>query len=144
MNLLNMGVNIVALEKNDKLYGMACAWATMVGVEELVLLLGSQSETANILEIGDKIGVSALNINQKDCAILFGSYHSSKKNKFINQDYSLNQGAITIKNAKVQMQCEVFNITRVKGNNEDFLVFAKVIAKEVNKKEKFLSMEDID
>lgn len=39
---------------------MTCAWATQVGYEHLVCLIGSQSLTGKNIQKGDAIGISVL------------------------------------------------------------------------------------
>ena len=53
-----------------------------VDEDQLLMLLGSQSETANRLEEEDIIGVSSLSLGQEEIAELFGTKHSKKVNKF--------------------------------------------------------------
>ena len=81
-DLVNLGVNIVAFEKNGHKYGMTCAWMMQADEDQLLMLLGSQSETANRIKVGDIIGVSALAIGQEEIAKKFGTTHSKKVNKF--------------------------------------------------------------
>ena len=71
-DLVNLGVNIVALEKNDHKYGMTCAWMTQIDEDKLIMLIGSQSETVKHIEEGDFIGISALSELQVDIAKRFG------------------------------------------------------------------------
>ena len=130
MDLVNLGANVVALEKNNHKYGMTCAWLTMVGADEIVMLIGSQSDTGHHIE-------------QEDVALNFGDHHSSIDNKFLNQKYYLDEGAILIEGAKGQMKCQVFDIQRVKGNNEDFLIFVKVLKSKIDDSKKFLLRENM-
>lgn len=143
MDLVNLGVNVIAFEKNNHKYGMTCAWLTMVGYDEIVMLIGSQSDTGHHIEIDDIIGISPLADNQEEIALNFGDHHSSIDDKFINKNYYLDDGAILIEGAKGQMKCQVFDIQRVKGNNEDFLIFAKVLKSKIDENKKFLSRENM-
>lgn len=143
MDLVNLGVNVIAFEKNNHKYGMTCAWLTMVGYDEIVMLIGSQSDTGHHIEIYDIIGISSLADNQEEIALNFGDHHSSIDDKFINKNYYLDDGAILIEGAKGQMKCQVFDIQRVKGNNEDFLIFAKVLKSKIDENKKFLSRENM-
>lgn len=143
MDLVNLGVNVIAFEKNNHKYGMTCAWLTMVGYDEIVMLIGSQSDTGHHIEIDDIIGISSLADNQEEIALNFGDHHSSIDDKFINKNYYLDDGAILIEGAKGQMKCQVFDIQRVKGNNEDFLIFVKVLKSKIDENKKFLSRENM-
>lgn len=53
-------VSIITVEKQGKKYAMTCAWATQVGYEHLVCLIGSQSLTGKNIQKGDVIGISVL------------------------------------------------------------------------------------
>ena len=138
-DLVNAGVNIVALEKNGHKYGMTCAWMMQVDEDQLMMLLGSQSETANIIEEGDIIGVSALANGQEDIATQFGTKHSKKTNKFLNVKYEVEDSAILIRKACKTMKCEVVKIGHIYDNDEDLLVQVKVLSMECNNSN-FLSM----
>lgn len=140
-DLVNAGVNIVALEKNEHKYGMTCAWAMQVDEDQLLLLLGSQSETANIIEEGDIIGVSALCIGQEAIATKFGTKHSSKTNKFYDVKYENEEGAILIRKASKKMKCRVVKIGHIYDNDEDYLVQVRVLSMESDN-DSFLSMTE--
>ena len=112
-DLVNLGVNIVALEKNDHKYGMTCAWMTQIDEDKLIMLIGSQSETVKHIEEGDFIGVSALSELQVDIAKRFGESHSKKVNKFSNLSYENEDGAIMINKACRLMKCRVLSIGRI-------------------------------
>lgn len=47
-------VSIITVEKQEKKYAMTCAWATQVGYEHLVCLIGSQSLTGKNIQKGEK------------------------------------------------------------------------------------------
>lgn len=132
------GANIVAFEKDGHKYGMCCAWATMVGYEEIAMLLGSQSITGNTIKINDIVGVSALADNQNNIAEHFGSSHSNEFDKFKDIDYSMNKGAITITGAKTEMVCKVIDIVHLKFAKEDNFVIMKIIDYRSGALRKFL------
>ncbi len=138
-DLVNLGVNIVAYKKNDIKYGMTCVWMMQVDEDQLLMLLGSQSETANHLTEGDIIGISALAIGQEEIARKFGSTHSRKVNKFYDVNYEEEESALFICKASRIMKCEVMKIGRIVDNDEDYLVQVRVLSKEINNNN-FLSM----
>ena len=138
-DLVNLGVNIVALEKKDHKYGMTCAWMTQIDEDKLIMLIGSQSETVKHIEEGDFIGVSALSELQVDIAKRFGESHSKKVNKFSNLSYENEDGAIMINKACRLMKCRVLSIGRIVDNDEDYLIQVEVVSMECNSN-KFLSM----
>lgn len=140
---VNMGANIVAFEKEKKKYGMTCAWCMQCDYEELLLLIGSQSCTGHHLNVGDRVGISALSKGQEEIANHFGDHHSDSYDKFANQKYHQQDSALLIDGAKVAMVCEVKNISHILGNEEDFLVHVKILSAEVIEDIPFLSREDM-
>ena len=138
-DLVNLGVNIVAYEKNGHKYGMTCAWMMQADEDQLLMLLGSQSETANRIKVGDIIGVSALAIGQEEIARKFGTTHSKKVNKFSGVSYDEEDGALFINKASKIMKCEVVHIGQIYENDEDYLVQVKVLSRLSNNN-RFLSM----
>ena len=140
-DLVNSGVNIVAFKINEHKYGMTCAWMMQVDEDQLLMVLGSQSETANRLRVGDIIGISALAIGQEEIARTFGTKHSRKFNKFHDVLYEEEDGAIFISKSSKIMKCEVLHIGRLFENDEDYLVQVRVLSR-VNNNKKFMSMVD--
>ena len=138
-DLVNSGVNIVAFELNGHKYGMTCAWMMQVDEDQLLMLLGSQSDTANKLREGDIIGISALAVGQEEIARKFGTTHSRRVNKFANVLYEEEDGALLICKASKMMKCEVVNIGQIYDNDEDYLVQVRVLSRISNNK-KFMSM----
>ena len=135
----NCGCNVVALEKNNKKYAMTCAWASMVGHKKVGLLIGSQSETGKILEVGDICGISALAKNQRDIANFIGENHSTEVDKFKTIKYSQDGSAIYINGAKVVIEAKVSQILHLKDIEEDNYVVFDVISYIQDSKKKFLS-----
>ncbi|MGM9857981.1 MAG: flavin reductase [Bacilli bacterium] len=134
------GVSIVAYEKNNIKYGMTCAWFMPCDYDQILLLLGSQSDTGNNLCVGDKIGISCLASSQKDIGLHFGEEHSKTFNKFENVSFNNNDGALLINGAKSQFVCEVLDIRYLKGNDEDHLVQVKILKETISKDLNFLEM----
>ena len=123
------GVSVVAYLKDTIKYGMTCAWIMPCDYDQLLLLLGSQSDTANALEVGDKIGISILAQNQKDIALHFGDNHSKTFDKFDGVKYELDENSIVISNSKSKFVCEVVQV--------------KILKEDVNEELEFLSMTNL-
>jgi len=137
------GVNVVAYSKDGKDYAMTCAWTTSVDYDSIMLLIGAQSDTGNHLKVGDKVGVSALNENQKDIASKLGENHSLSTNKLENIECYKENGAILIKDAKTNLYCEVTNVTHPKCSKDDHLIECKILRSKENTKVRFLSMPEM-
>ena len=111
------GANILAYEKNNKKYGMTCAWAMMVDYGKVMMLIGGQSETGNNLNVDDIVGISALASGQEKISRIFGMNHSTKVDKFMDVDYIQDETALLIKDAKVQMKAKVLEIKNLDGDH---------------------------
>lgn len=117
------GANVLAYNKNNQNYAMTCAWAMMVDYKKIAMLIGGQSITGKNLELGLKVGVSALADGQQEIAKIIGTNHSDEINKFESIDYTNKDNMILINNSKVLMECSVCEIKDLDG---DLLVFLEV------------------
>lgn len=137
MNLkaFRCGANVLAYQKDNKKYAMTCAWAMMVGYTSVMMLIGSQSETGNNINIGDIVGISALAEGQERIARIIGMNHSSKIDKFNDIEYLVDDSALLITNAKVQMVAKVIKIDNIDG---DHLITFEVLKASENKEKDYL------
>lgn len=126
LRAFNYGANAVAFIKNNKKYGMICAWAMQADYDKVLLLLGAQSVTGKNISKGDIIGVSSLNENQQFVANALGSSHSDEGDKFSGLNYNIIDTAITIKDASVSMVVEVIDILHLEGIESDNLIYGTV------------------
>ena len=117
------GANVLAYNKNNQNYAMTCAWAMMIDYKKIAMLIGGQSITGQNLELGLKVGVSALAEGQQEIAKIIGTNHSDEINKFESIDYTNKDNMILINNSKVLMECSVCEIKDLDG---DLLVFLEV------------------
>ncbi len=124
------GANIVTVNKNKK-YGMTCAWAMQTDFDKVMLLIGEQSETGKQISIGDTIGISALARGQEEIARIFGNSHSTEIDKFDNQYWYVEAGAILIKDAAVNMIIDVKNIIKLE-DNDDILIYGYIKSSKAN------------
>ena len=133
------GANVLAFNKNNNNYAMTCAWAMMIDYQKIAMLIGGQSVTGQNLEIGQKVGVSALAEGQQKIAKIIGTTHSDKVDKFASISYINKDNMILIENAKVLMECVVESIQNLDG---DLLVFLKV--NDFNEKEDIEYLDGYD
>lgn len=127
------GVNVVGYLKNKRAYMMTCAWAMMVDYDRFGLLIGSQSVTGNNLEVGQLIGVSGLNENQKEIALKIGDGHSDQIDKLSGVPAYQKGDAILIKEATTQMVVKVEEILYLDKESLDRFVIVRLVEKEVAK-----------
>lgn len=129
---LDYSVSVIALEKENKFYGMTCAWATQVDYDKMVCLLGSQSHTQAVIRKGDYIGISVLSRNQRELALHFGEDHSANKNKFETIDYIQKNGAVLLPASARELYCKVIDILHLKGIEEDALLYVEILEGKEN------------
>lgn len=137
LRAFNYGANAVSFEKNDKKYGMICAWAMQADYDKILMLLGAQSTTGKNICKGDIIGVSALNENQQDVVDALGNDHSDDCDKFANIKYSVKDSAILIEDASNCMIVEVTDVLHLDGIEADNLVYGLVKSVESNDSKKY-------
>ena len=144
MSTIDHNVNIVALKKNGKNYGMCCAWAMQVSEDKILCALGPQSTTGKAIAAGDVIGFSNLQKNQANIAFQLGDLekHSADTDKFVGIDYREDEGAILIKNAHAEMKCKVIEVFHLKQIESENLVYLQILDVKENK-EKSLHMSDL-
>lgn len=141
LSAFNYGANAVGFIKNEKKYGMICAWAMQADYDKILMLLGAQSITGRNIRKGDIIGVSALNENQKDVVDALGLSHSDDTDKFINIKYTVNDSAILIDGASNCMVVEVLDVLHLNGIEEDNLIYGLVKSFVSNDSKKYTLSE---
>lgn len=137
LSAFNYGANAVCFIKNEKKYGMICAWAMQADYDKILMTLGAQSITGKNIQKGDIIGVSALNENQKDIVDALGLTHSDNTDKFTNIKYSIKDSAILIDDASNCMIVEVLDVLHLKGIEEDNIIYGLVKSYESNDTKKY-------
>ena len=134
-------VSIITVERQGKKYAMTCAWATQVGYEHLVCLIGSQSLTGRNIQKGDVIGISVLTKKQVELANRIGETHSNEVDKF--KDTFNYEGVNCYRNARRVLKCLVEDVLHLKDIEEDNLVFAKIIDEKELNNDEILHMSDM-
>ena len=142
LRAFNSGCNVIALLKDGKKYGMVCAWAMHTDYDRVALLIGSQSVTGKVINVGDFVGLSALAEGQEDIAHKLGENHSDVGDKFAGIEVEPSGVALYIKDAKVKMYCEVSKINVINGEG-DKMVFLNVLKHTSDKDKKFLPLEAV-
>ena len=81
-DMLTHGVNIVCAEHQGQIGGLAVAWATQVSTDRIMICVGKQSSTRELILNSGAFGLSVLHQGQIDIARLFGRKSSRTTNKF--------------------------------------------------------------
>lgn len=86
-DMLTHGVNIVCAEHQGQIGGLAVAWATQVSTDRIMICVGKQSSTRELILNSVAFGLSVLHHGQIDIARLFGRKSSRTTNKFEGVGY---------------------------------------------------------
>ena len=81
-DMLTHGVYIVSAQHGGKRGGLAVAWATQVGTNRILICVGKQSATRELILASRAFGLSVLTREQIDVARAFGTRSSRKVDKF--------------------------------------------------------------
>jgi flavin reductase (DIM6/NTAB) family NADH-FMN oxidoreductase RutF len=138
LSAFSYGANAVSYIKNEKKYGMICAWAMQADFDKILMLLGAQSITGKNIKKGDIIGVSALSENQQNVVDALGDRHSDDTNKFTHIKYTIKDSAILIDDASNCMVVEVLDVLHLPGIEEDNLIYGLVKSYESNDSKKYI------
>ena len=77
-DMLTHGVNIVTAEHEGARAGLAVAWAAQAGTEYVVMCIGRQSATRELILASGAFGLSVLTKGQLDVSKRFGLQSSRK------------------------------------------------------------------
>ena len=81
-DMLTHGVNIVAAQHEAKKRGLSVAWATQVGTDRILVCVGSQSATRDLILESKAFGLSVLRADQLEVSRTFGTKSSRDADKF--------------------------------------------------------------
>lgn len=141
-SIFNHCVSVIAYSKDNQIFAGTYAWMMQVGYEEIIGLLGSQSQTGNNIEKGDIIGVNVCSKEQKEIATAIGNTHSKETNKLQNIAYKTIGNAILLDNSKATLVCEVIDIMHLKNIEDDNLIYMKVKKMDEDDNKDYLTMAD--
>lgn len=81
-DMLTHGVYIVSAQHEGKRGGLAVAWATQLATNRILICVGKQSATRELILASRAFGLSVLTREQIDVARAFGTRSSRKVEKF--------------------------------------------------------------
>lgn len=129
----NSGANALCFSKGGQKYAMICAWAQMLDYDKITMLIGSQSLSGHVLEIGDTVGVSSLSLGQKSICDKLGYSHSNEADKLISVPHRFEGNAILIEDAKANMVCKIIDIIEKDYIEGDRLFVLQILSHADNK-----------
>jgi flavin reductase (DIM6/NTAB) family NADH-FMN oxidoreductase RutF len=127
-DMLTHGVNIVCAQHEGKKGGLAVAWATQIDTDYILICVGSQSATREIILNSRAFGLSVLAKDQVDVARLFGGKSSRKVNKFEKiGHHTAKTGSPLLNDCVVALDCEVEDIH---DHGTEKLIIGRIVAAE--------------
>ena len=127
-DMLNHGVNVVTAAHEGRTGGLAVAWATQVATERVLICVGSQSTTRELILGSGAFAVNVLRRDQLETARRFGGGHSAEVDKFEGVAYHLGQtGAPLLDDCAASLECEA---EHVYGEGGEKLIVGRVISAE--------------
>jgi flavin reductase (DIM6/NTAB) family NADH-FMN oxidoreductase RutF len=132
-DMLTHGVNIVCAQYEGKKGGLAVAWATQIDTDYILICVGSQSYTRELILNSKAFGLSVLAKEQTDVAKIFGSRTSRKTDKFKEISFHTAKTESPLLDSCVAaFDCEV---EVVHDHTDTKLIIGKIVAAEFLRKD---------
>jgi flavin reductase (DIM6/NTAB) family NADH-FMN oxidoreductase RutF len=133
-DMLTHGVNIVCAVHEGRRAGLAVAWATQVGVDHVLICVGAQSATRDLILGSQAFGLSVLAGDQVEVARIFGRQSSRTVDKLEHVAYHAAQtGSPLLDECVVALDCRV---VRVYDWGREKLIVGQVVAAEQQREDK--------
>jgi flavin reductase (DIM6/NTAB) family NADH-FMN oxidoreductase RutF len=127
-DMLTHGVNIVCATHDGRRAGLAVAWATQVGVDHVLICVGAQSATRELILASHAFGLSVLASDQVGIARAFGRQSSRTVDKLEQVAYHTAQtGSPLLDDCMVALDCRV---VQVSDFGREKLIVGQVVAAE--------------
>lgn len=133
-DMLTHGVNVVAAEHDGKKGGLAVAWATQTAKDRILICVGRQSSTRELILASGAFGLSILAREQIDVARRFGKGSSRKVDKFEGlAHHAAETGSPLLDDCAACFDCRVEAAHDEPGGGK--LVVGRIVAAERVRKE---------
>jgi flavin reductase (DIM6/NTAB) family NADH-FMN oxidoreductase RutF len=110
-DMLNMGVNVVCAARDDRRSGLAVAWAMQVSVNKVLICVGKQSATRELILESEAFGLSVLAKDQIELARLFGTKSSREVDKFAGLGFHTGEtGSPLLDDCALCLDCRVAEV----------------------------------
>ena len=127
-DMLTHGVNVVCAMHGGRRAGLAVAWATQVGVDHVLICVGAQSATRDLILASQAFGLSVLAHDQTDIARIFGRQSSRTADKLEQVAYHAAQtGSPLLDDCVVGLDCRVVQVFDFQNEK---LIVGRVVAAE--------------
>jgi flavin reductase (DIM6/NTAB) family NADH-FMN oxidoreductase RutF len=127
-DMLTHGVYIVSAQHEGKRGGLAVAWATQLATNRILICVGKQSATRELILASRAFGLSVLTREQIDVARAFGTRSSRKVEKFEGIGYhTAETGSPLLDDCAATFDCRVETVYD-HGNQK--LIVGQIVAAE--------------
>lgn len=127
-DMLAHGVNVVCARHEDRLGGLAVAWATQIATDYVLICVGKQSATRELILNSRAFGLSVLTKEQVELARAFGRRSSRDVDKFAGLDYhTAVTGSPLLDDCALTLDCRV---AAVYDHADDKLIVGQIVAAE--------------
>lgn len=125
-DMLTHGVYVVAAQHERRRGGLAVAWATQVATNRILICVGKQSATRELIIASDAFGLSVLTRDQLDVARAFGTRSSRNVDKFEGVGYhTAKTGSPLLDNCAATFDCKVEGVYDQDGQK---LIVGRIVA----------------
>jgi flavin reductase (DIM6/NTAB) family NADH-FMN oxidoreductase RutF len=127
-DMLAHGVNIVCAQHNGERGGLAVAWATQVATNRVLICVGKQSATRELILASKAFGLSVLRRGQVGIARGFGRRSSRDVDKFESVGWHTREtGSPLLDDCAIALDCRVIAVHDLYGQK---LIIGQVVAAE--------------
>jgi 3-hydroxy-9,10-secoandrosta-1,3,5(10)-triene-9,17-dione monooxygenase reductase component len=127
-DMLAHGVNIVCAQHEGRLGGLAVAWATQVATDRVLICVGKQSATRELILASRAFGLSVLRRDQVGVGRDFGRRSSRKVDKFAEVGHhTAETGSPLLDDCATTLDCRV---EAVHDHGDAKLIVGRVVAAE--------------
>jgi flavin reductase (DIM6/NTAB) family NADH-FMN oxidoreductase RutF len=127
-DLLTHGVYIVCAQHKGRKGGLAVAWATQVATNRVLICVGQQSTTRELILASQAFGLSVLTREQVDVARAFGRQSGRDVDKFKSVGYhTAETGSPLLDNCAATLDCRV---VAVHDEDSKKLIIGQIAAAE--------------
>ena len=129
-DMLTHGVNVVAARHESRLAGLAVAWATQTSTDRILICVGSQSATRELILAAGAFGLSVLREDQLEIARTFGRRSSRDTDKFAGLAHHADQtGSPLLDDCIATFDCRVESVYDQAGGSK--LIVGRIVSAEL-------------
>lgn len=127
-DMLTHGVNVVCAEHGGSRGGLTVAWATQIATDHLLICVGQQSATRELILESGAFGLSVLAQDQVEVASAFGIRSSRNVDKFEGVGcHALETGSPLLDDCAATFDCQV---EAVHDHGTEKLIIGHIVAAE--------------